>query len=85
MNLLDDETIETTIDVDVDELCTITVANNPSIRPAIGLERIASSVNALPVILPKLKIQISISMIINYSPPTRRKAELMTSSEQTNI
>ncbi len=57
--LLEDETIDTTIDVDVDELCTITVANNPSIRPAIGLERIAPSVKAFPVILPnfsKLKI-----------------------------
>lgn len=50
--LLDDETIDTTIDVDVDELCTITVANKPNIRPAMGLDRIAPSVNALPVILP---------------------------------
>ena len=50
--ILEDETIETTMDVDVDELCTITVANNPSIRLAIGFERTASSVNALPAILP---------------------------------
>jgi hypothetical protein len=67
--LLEDETIDTTIDVDVDELCTITVANKPNIRPAIGLERIAPSVNAFPVIL----------------PPTSRKAELIISSEQTKI
>lgn len=40
------------MDVDVDELCTITVANNPSIRPAIGFERTAPSVKAFPVILP---------------------------------
>ncbi len=57
ISLLDDETIETTMDVDVDELCTITVANNPSIRPAIGLERIALSVNALPVILPNYNLK----------------------------
>lgn len=58
--LLDDETIETTIDVDVDELCTITVAKRPSIRPAIGFERTAPSVNALPVILPEQESMVSL-------------------------
>jgi len=66
--ILDDETIDTTIDVDVDELCTITVANNPSIRPAIGFERIVPSLNALPVIFPlrkqKTNIKISITQCL---------------------
>jgi hypothetical protein len=41
--LLEDETIETTMDVDVDELWTRTVANKPSINSAIGFERMAPS------------------------------------------
>ncbi len=49
---LEDETIDTTIDVDVDELWTITVANRPTINPAIGFERMAPSVKTWPVILP---------------------------------
>jgi len=40
------------MDVDVDELWTITVANKPTINPAIGLERIAPSEKTLPVSLP---------------------------------
>ena len=55
INLLDDETIDTTIEVDVDELCTTTVANSPSISPAMGFERTAPSLKALPVILPASK------------------------------
>ncbi len=55
INLLDVETIETTIDVDVEELWTITVANNPTINPASGLERMAPSEKTLPVILPNEK------------------------------
>ena len=47
-----DETIDTTIEVDVDELWTITVANTPTIKPAIGLEKIEFSAKILPVILP---------------------------------
>jgi hypothetical protein len=45
MRLLDDETIDTIMDVDVDELCTRTVANKPTINPAIGLEITEPSAN----------------------------------------
>lgn len=55
--LLDDDTMETTIEVDVDELCTTTVAKSPSISPAIGLESMAPSVNSLPVILPEKRFK----------------------------
>lgn len=51
-NSLDDETIDTTIDVDVDELWTRTVVNNPTINPASGFDKTDPSLNTCPVILP---------------------------------
>ena len=56
-NSLEDETIDITIDVDVDELWTRTVASKPTINPAKGFERTAPSVNIWPVTLPN-KINI---------------------------
>jgi hypothetical protein len=43
------------MDVDVEELWTRTVANRPTINPAIGFERIAPSPNTWPSILPNQK------------------------------
>lgn len=40
------------MEVEVDELCTITVANKPTMRPAMGLEKIAPSEKIFPVTLP---------------------------------
>ena len=85
--LLDDETMETTIEVDVDELCTTTVARRPSINPAIGLESIASSVKSLPVILPKRRWNAKINTMFREEkclPASKRKDELITSNEHTN-
>jgi hypothetical protein len=36
-HLLFEPTMDTTIEVDVDELCTKTVTNTPTIKPQIGL------------------------------------------------
>ena len=62
-------TIATTIDVDVEELCTSTVTNTPIMSPATGLLRISFSEKALPAAL----------------PPNRRKAELRKLKEQMNM
>ena len=60
--------IATTIDVDVEELCTRTVTSTPIMSPAIGLLSILFSENALPA----------------ARPPSRRNAELKKLSEQMN-
>ena len=69
MNTPSPATIATTIEVDVDELCTNTVTRTPIISPAIGLLNISFSENALPAAL----------------PPRRRNAELRKLSEQMNM
>ena len=51
-NLLSSAAMDTTIDVDVDEDCTRTVANTPIIRAAIGLDKILLFVKAFPAALP---------------------------------
>ena len=65
-NLLPEETMATTIDVDVDELCTKTVASKPITTPATGFDNTDVSVNTSPAFL----------------PPRRRNAELRKLSEQ---
>ena len=65
-NLPSPATIATTIDVDVEELCTSTVTSTPIIRPATGLLSISFSAKALPAAL----------------PPRRRNAELRKLNEQ---
>jgi len=62
-----DATMVTTMDVDVLELCTSTVARTPIIRPATGLLSNSLFEKAAPA----------------ARPPTRRNAELRKSSEQT--
>ena len=71
----------TTMEVDVDELCTKTVARRPMTTPATGFASADSSVNTLPAVLPprsrnaelrKLKEQIK-----RYKKP-RRKATFTT-------
>ena len=67
-NLLPAATIETTMEVVVDELWTRTVAKMPIIRPATGLLRISFEAKASPAAF----------------PPNRRKALLRKSNEQMN-
>ena len=67
-NLLPDETMATTMEVDVDELWTRTVANKPITTPATGFERTDFSVKTSPACF----------------PPRRRNAELRKLNEQTN-
>ena len=67
-NLLPAATIETTMEVVVDELWTRTVAKMPIIRPATGLLRISLEAKASPAAF----------------PPNRRKALLRKSNEQMN-
>jgi len=45
-------TIDTTIDVEVEELCTNTVASTPIMSPAIGLLNILLSLNTFPAAFP---------------------------------
>jgi len=47
-----DPTMETVMEVEVEEDCSRTVVSTPSIRPATGLDRIALFVNAWPAALP---------------------------------
>ena len=68
LNLLPAATIETTMEVVVDELWTRTVAKMPIIRPATGLLRISFEAKASPAAF----------------PPNRRKALLRKSNEQMN-
>ena len=65
-NLLPAATIDTTMEVVVDELWTRTVAKMPIIRPATGLLRISFEAKASPAAF----------------PPNRRKALLRKSNEQ---
>ena len=67
-NLLPAATIETTMEVVVDELWTRTVAKMPIIRPATGLLRMSFEAKASPAAF----------------PPNRRKALLRKSNEQMN-
>ena len=67
-NLLPAATIETTMEVVVDELWTRTVAKMPIIRPATGLLRISFEAKASPAAF----------------PPNKRKALLRKSNEQMN-
>ena len=67
-NLLPAATIETTMEVVVDELWTRTVAKIPIIRPATGLLRISFEAKASPAAF----------------PPNKRKALLRKSNEQMN-
>ena len=67
-DLLSAATIETTMEVVVDELWTRTVAKMPIIRPATGLLRISFEAKASPAAF----------------PPNRRKALLRKSNEQMN-
>ena len=67
-NLLPAATIDTTMEVVVDELWTRTVAKMPIIRPATGLLRISLEAKASPAAF----------------PPNRRKALLRKSNEQMN-
>ena len=67
-NLLPAATIDTTMEVVVDELWTRTVARMPIIRPATGLLRISFEAKASPAAF----------------PPNRRKALLRKSNEQMN-
>ena len=67
-NLLPAATIDTTMEVVVDELWTRTVAKMPIIRPATGLLRISFEAKASPAAF----------------PPNRRKALLRKSNEQMN-
>ena len=62
-------TIETTIEVVVDELWTRTVARIPIIKPATGLLKILFEAKASPAAF----------------PPSNRKALLRKSSEQMNM
>ena len=84
IRLLDDETMDTTMDVDVDELWTMTVAKRPSIRPAIGFDRTAPSVNALPVILPnEAMIQRRREWIDYLRPVEKRNSSHPTKQTKT--
>lgn len=67
-HLLPAATIDTTIEVVVEELWTRTVARMPIIRPATGLLRILFEANASPAAF----------------PPSNRKALLRKSNEQMN-
>ena len=67
-DLLSAATIETTMEVVVDELWTRTVAKMPIIRPATGLLRMSFEAKASPAAF----------------PPNRRKALLRKSNEQMN-
>ena len=58
----------TTIEVEVDELCTKTVARRPITTPATGFASAESEVNTSPAVL----------------PPRRRNAEVRKLKEQTN-
>lgn len=50
--ILSAEIMETTIVVDVEELCTRTVASTPTINPATGLDNSTLFPNASPTAFP---------------------------------
>ena len=68
-HLLSAATMLTTIDVEVEELCTNTAARIPIIRSATGLERILLDAKASPVVF----------------PPSNRKALLRKSKEKDDL
>jgi hypothetical protein len=82
--LLDDDTMETTIEVDVDELWTTTVAKRPSINPAIGFESMAPSVKSLPVILPEKRCNAQVKKTFLESNSYLPRDEKMNSSRPMN-
>ena len=51
-NSLSSAAMDTTMEVDVDEDCTRTVAKTPIIKSAMGFDKILLLVNAFPAALP---------------------------------
>lgn len=94
--LHEEDTMLTTMDDEVLELCTNTVTNTPITRPATGFARITFSLKMSPAALPARKTskvtppphprsqKSSEEEETSLSPPTSWKAELSTSSEQMN-
>lgn len=72
------------MDVEVEELWTITVDKTPIIRPAMGLERIAPSANTWPVILPDENYNID-TPIYEEKIHYLQEVENLNSLDQVNI